>query len=81
MRTSAIWRDNLSAYYTYMWDEVIAQDFFQQFDRNNLLAGDRLPCATAARCWNTGGSMSANDLVEKLPRPSAEYDRVRALDG
>jgi len=29
-----------SAYYTYMWDKVIALDFFEQFDSTNLLAGD-----------------------------------------
>ena len=29
-----------SAYYTYMWDSVIAKDFFQQFDHTNLLAGE-----------------------------------------
>ncbi len=27
-----------SAYYTYLWDKVIAEDFFSQFDRNDLLA-------------------------------------------
>ena len=29
-----------SAYYTYLWDKVIAEDFFQQFDTTNLLGGD-----------------------------------------
>src|ERR1043166_7378807 len=28
-----------SAYYTYMWDEVIALDFFAQFDKGNPLHG------------------------------------------
>ena len=28
-----------SADYTYLWDKVIAEDFFQQFDRSNLLGG------------------------------------------
>src|SRR5581483_9000129 len=28
-----------SAYYTYMWDKVIAEDFFSQFDQANLLEG------------------------------------------
>src|SRR3979490_942508 len=27
-----------SAYYTYMWDKVIAEDFVTQFDRKDLLA-------------------------------------------
>src|SRR5208283_1908229 len=44
-----------SAYYTYLWDKVIAEDFFLQFDHQNLLAG---------------GSMSANNLVKNfLGRP------------
>jgi thimet oligopeptidase len=51
-----------SSYYTYMWDKVIAEDFFSEFDKNNLLGGD-----TAMRYRRTvlepGGSMSANDLV------------------
>ena len=29
-----------SAYYTYLWDKVIAEDFFLQFDHDNLLAGE-----------------------------------------
>ena len=29
-----------SAYYTYLWDKVIAEDFFMQFDQHNMLAGD-----------------------------------------
>ena len=28
-----------SAYYTYLWDKVIAEDFFGQFDHQNLLDG------------------------------------------
>ena len=60
-----------SAYYTYMWDLVIAQDFFAQFDPKNLLAGD-----TALRYRRTvlepGGSESANDLVKNfLGRPQS----------
>jgi thimet oligopeptidase len=58
-----------SAYYTYMWDEVIAQDFFQQFDRNNLLAGDA-PMRYPRTVLEPGSSMSANDLVKNfLGRP------------
>jgi thimet oligopeptidase len=60
-----------SAYYTYMWDKVIAEDFFEQFDSKNLLAGD-----TALRYRRTvlepGGSVSANDLVQNfLGRPQS----------
>jgi thimet oligopeptidase len=58
-----------SAYYTYLWDKVIAEDFFGQFDRTNLLAGE-----TAMRyrkqVLEPGGSMPANDLVKSfLGRP------------
>jgi thimet oligopeptidase len=60
-----------SAYYTYMWDKVIAEDFFEQFDSKNLLAAD-----TALRYRRTvlepGGSLSANDLVQNfLGRPQS----------
>jgi Zn-dependent oligopeptidase len=58
-----------SADYTYMWDEVIAQDFFQQFDRSNPLAGDA-PMRYRRTVLEPGGSMSANDLVKNfLGRP------------
>jgi len=60
-----------SAYYTYLWDKVIAQDFFSKFDRTDLLAP-----AVAARYRATvlekTGSMPANDLVRNfLGRPLA----------
>ena len=60
-----------SAYYTYLWDKVIAQDFFSQFDRNDLLAPE-----VAARYRTTvlekTGSAPANDLVKSfLGRPQA----------
>lgn len=58
-----------SAYYTYMWDKVIAQDFFQQFDQKNLLAGDA-PMRYRHVVLEPGGSASANDLVKSfLGRP------------
>ncbi len=58
-----------SGYYTYLWDKVIAEDFFNQFDRSNLLA------PKVARRYRTTvleqtGSMPANDLVKDfLGRP------------
>jgi thimet oligopeptidase len=60
-----------SAYYTYMWDKVIAEDFFEQFDTANLLAGN-----TSMRYRRTvlepGGSVSANTLVKNfLGRPQS----------
>jgi len=58
-----------SQYYTYMWDKVIAEDFFQQFDHNNLLAGEA-PMRYRRTVLEPGGSMSANDLVKNfLGRP------------
>ena len=58
-----------SAYYTYMWDKVIAEDFFGQFDQDNLLAGPA-PMRYRRVVLEPGGSMSANDLVKNfLGRP------------
>jgi thimet oligopeptidase len=58
-----------SAYYTYMWDKVIAEDFFQEFDQKNLLAGNT-PMRYRRLVLEPGGSMSANDLVTNfLGRP------------
>jgi thimet oligopeptidase len=58
-----------STVYTYLWDQVIAEDFFLQFDQHNLLAG-----GPAMRYRHVvlepGGSISANDLVKNfLGRP------------
>ena len=59
-----------SAYYTYLWDKVIAEDFFLQFDRRNLLAGDA-PIKYRRVVLEPGGSVSANDLVKNfLGRPA-----------
>jgi len=60
-----------SAYYTYLWDKVIAQDFYSKFDHNDLLAP-----AVAHRYRTTvlekTGAMPANDLVTNfLGRPQS----------
>jgi thimet oligopeptidase len=58
-----------SAYYTYLWDKVIAEDFFMQFDHDNLLAGPA-PMRYRHVVLEPGGSMSANELVKNfLGRP------------
>ena len=58
-----------SAYYTYLWDKVIAEDFFTQFDQKNLLAGEA-PMRYRRLVLEPGGSTSANDLVKQfLSRP------------
>ncbi len=60
-----------SAYYTYMWDKVIALDFFGQFDSKNLLGGDA-PMRYRRTVLEPGGSVSANDLVKNfLGRPQS----------
>jgi len=52
-----------SAYYTYLWDKVIAEDFFGQFDHQNLLAGPA-PMRYRRTVLEPGGSVSANTLVK-----------------
>jgi Zn-dependent oligopeptidase len=54
-----------SAYYTYLWDKVIAEDFFSQFNHENLLAGPA-PMRYRHTVLEPGGSMSANDLVRNF---------------
>jgi thimet oligopeptidase len=66
-----------SNYYTYSLSKVIALDFFNQFDKKNLLDG---PAAMRYRktVLEPGGSMSANDLVKDfLGRPQS-YEAFRA---
>ena len=58
-----------SAYYTYLWDLVIAQDFFQQFNQDNPLLGEA-PVRYRKAVLEPSGSASANDLVKNfLGRP------------
>jgi thimet oligopeptidase len=58
-----------SAYYTYMWDKVIAQDFYAQFDQKNPMMGEAAARYRKA-VLEPGGSESANDLVKNfLGRP------------
>ena len=60
-----------SAYYTYLWDKVIAEDFFSQFDRNDLLASE-VALRYRSTVLEKTGSMPANDLVKTfLGRPQA----------
>ena len=58
-----------SAYYTYMWDLVIAQEFYPQFNQSNPMLGD-VPAKYRKTVLEPGGSVSANDLVKNfLGRP------------
>ena len=60
-----------SAYYTYMWDKVIAEDFFEQFDTNNMSSG-KTPMRYRRTVLEPGGSVPANDLVSRfLGRPQS----------
>jgi len=54
-----------SAYYTYLWDKEIAEDFFVQFDHRNLLAG-ATPMRYRYQVLEPGGSVSANVLVKNF---------------
>jgi thimet oligopeptidase len=66
-----------SMYYTYMWDKVIAEDFFQQFNQDNLLAGEA-PMRYRRLVLEPGGSQSANDLVRNFlgrPQSTAAFKR------
>ena len=54
-----------SAYYTYLWDKEIAEDFFVQFDHRNLLAG-AAPMRYRHQVLEPGGSVSANVLVKNF---------------
>lgn len=60
-----------SAYYTYLWDKVIAEDFFSKFDRNDLLASE-VALRYRSTVLEKTGAMPANDLVKSfLGRPQA----------
>ncbi len=60
-----------SSYYTYLWDKVIAEDFFGQFNPNDLLASDIAKRYRQTVLEKTG-SMPANDLVKNfLGRPQS----------
>jgi len=52
-----------SAYYTYMWDKVIAEDFYAQFNSKDPFA-DNTPMRYRQQVLEPGGSKSANDLVK-----------------
>src|SRR5581483_4492668 len=54
-----------SAYYTYMWDKVIAQDFYAQFNQTNPMTGPA-PGRYRLAVLAPGGSESANTLVKNF---------------
>jgi thimet oligopeptidase len=69
-----------SAYYTYLWDKVIAEDFFNQFNRSDLLAGDT-PLRYRRTVLETTGTASSNDIVKNfLGRPQSVNALVRWMN-
>ncbi len=66
-----------SAYYTYLWDKVIAEDFVTKFDRKDLLAPG--PAARYRHLvLEPGGSKSANDLVKDFLGRAQNMDALKA---
>jgi thimet oligopeptidase len=65
-----------SNYYTYSLSKVIALDFFNQFDKSNLLDG---PAAMRYRrmVLEPGGSKSANELVRDFLGRAQSYEAFR----
>jgi thimet oligopeptidase len=60
-----------SAVYTYLWDKVIAEDLFSQFNRHDLLAPE-VALRYRSTILEKTGAMPANDLVRSfLGRPQA----------
>jgi thimet oligopeptidase len=58
-----------SMYYTYMWDKVIAEDLYAQFNKTDPFAGGT-PMRYRRQVLEPGGSKSANETVrEFLGRP------------
>ncbi len=69
-----------SNYYTYMFDKVIALDFFGQFDRANLLEG---PTAMRYRrsILEPGGSRPGTQLIEEFLGRRQKMDAFAAWVG
>ena len=65
-----------SAYYTYVWDSVIAQDFFGQFNHEQSAVRVMRRCVIGRVVLEPGGSMSANDLVKNFLGRPAEHGGV-----
>jgi len=79
-----------SAYYTYMWDKVIVEDFFSKFNPDDPFAGDA-PVRYRRLVLEPGASMPASELVKNfLGRPqnmtafkqwmNAEFETTSAGD-
>ena len=68
-----------SAVYTYLWDKVIAEDFYSQFNPNDLLAPE-VALRYRSKVLDVTGYMPANDLVKSFLGRPAGTGRVQGLD-
>jgi thimet oligopeptidase len=69
-----------SAYYTYMWDKVIAEDLFAQFNQDNLL-DQTVSLRYRNQILKPGGSKPASELVTTfLGRPQNTDAFVRWMN-
>lgn len=65
-----------SNYYTYVLDKVIALDFFNQFDKSNLLSGDAAMRYRKA-VLEPGGSVAGTELVKRFLGRPQNLDAMR----
>ena len=54
-----------SNYYTYLYDKVIALDFFNQFNRSNLLE-DPIAAKYRKTVLEPGGSLPGKEIVQQF---------------
>ena len=69
-----------SAYYTYLWDKVIAEDFASQFDKSNYLS-DGPSMRYRKTVLEPGGTESANDLVRNFLGRAQNMDAFKKWMG
>ncbi len=69
-----------SAYYTYLWDKVIAEDFASQFDKSNFLA-DGPSMRYRKTVLEPGGTESANDIVKNFLGRAQNMDAFKKWMG
>jgi thimet oligopeptidase len=62
-----------SNYYTYLYDKVIALDFFSQFEKTNLL-DDPIAMKYRRTVLDPGGSMPGKDIVQRFLGRSQSTD-------
>ncbi|WP_260740517.1 M3 family metallopeptidase [Tunturiibacter lichenicola] len=65
-----------SMYYVYMWDKVIAEDLYAQFNAGNPFAGNA-PSRYRHEVLEPGGSRSANDSVRQFLHRPVNMDAMK----